>query len=323
MMAAHTPMPRLGSTEWALLGLLSVLWGGSFFFAKIAVAELPPLTLVFGRVGLAALALHPIVVLTGRRVPGTAQAWGAFAIMGLLNNLVPFGLIFWGQTHIGSGVASILNATTPLFTVVVAHLLTCDEKATGGRLLGVLFGMAGVAAMIGPDAVRSLGGGVWGEIAVLGAALSYAFAAVWGRQFRRLGLDPLVSACGQLSASALMALPLALLLDAPWTLQPPHAGTWAALAALALVSTALAYVIFFRILAAAGATGITLVTFLIPISAILLGSVFLGERLEVRHLAGMALIGLGLAAIDGRPWSMVRSCKARRRALAQVPRHVP
>ncbi len=297
----------MGRVEWALLALLSVLWGGSFFFAKVAVAELPPLTLVLARVGLAALALQLVVSLTGRRIPLSAQAWGAFAVMGLLNNLVPFGLIFWGQTHIASGVASILNATTPLFTVIVAHLLTHDEKATGGRLLGILFGIAGVAAMIGPDAVRSFGGGVWGEVAVLGAALSYAFAGVWGRRFRVLGLDPLVSACGQLSASTVLVLPLALLLDRPWALAPPHAATWAAVTGLALASTALAYVIFFRVLAAAGATGIALVTFLIPISAILLSFLFLGERLGTRHLAGMALIGLGLAAIDGRLWRLLRS----------------
>ena len=321
MTATPSPAPpsRVGPREWGLLGFLSVLWGGSFFFAKVAVAELPPLTLVLARVGLAAVALHLIVPLTGRRMPLTAQPWAAFAVMGLLNNLVPFGLIFWGQTRIASGVASILNATTPLFTVVVAHLLTHDEKITGGRLLGILFGIAGVASMIGPDAVRSLGGGVWGEVAVLGAALSYAFAGVWGCRFRALGLAPLVSACGQLSASTVLVLPLALLLDRPWALTAPHATTWAAVAGLALASTALAYVIFFRVLAAAGATGIALVTFLIPVSAILLGSVFLGERLGVRHFAGMGLIALGLAAIDGRLSRPLRSLGMHRASGLPMP----
>lgn len=291
-----------------LLGL-SILWGGSFFFAKIAVAELPPLTLVLGRVALAALALHVVVLLSGRRMPLTREALLAFAIMGVLNNLIPFALIFWGQTRIASGVASILNATTPLFTVVVAHLLTRDEKASGGRLAGVLLGIGGVVVMIGPGAMGPLGrdGAAWGELAVLGAALSYAFAGVWGRRFRALGLDPLVAACGQLSASALLALPVVLLVDAPWTLPAPGGATWMALLALALASTALAYVLFFRVLAVAGATSISLVTFLIPVSAILLGSLFLGERLEVPHLAGMALIGLGLAAMDGRPWRLLRA----------------
>lgn len=205
------------------------------------------------------------------------------------------------QAQIPSGLASILNATTPLFGVVVAHWLTTDEKLTPARLAGVLCGMAGVAVMIGPAALAGLGGDkLLAQLAVLGAALSYAFSGVFGRRFRRLGITPVQSAAGQLTASSLTLLPLALLIDRPWLLQAPPTGALAAVAALALLSTALAYLIFFRLLASAGATNLLLVTFLIPVSAILFGVALLGETIEPRQLAGMALIAAGLAAIDGR-----------------------
>jgi drug/metabolite transporter (DMT)-like permease len=288
----------MGPIEWLPLVVLSVLWGGSFFFNRLALTELRPFTVVLGRVGLAALALHALVLARGLRMPGSPGAWGAFLAMGALNNLVPFSLIVWGQTRIPSGLASILNATTPLWTVVVAHLLTRDERLTRSRLGGVLLGLAGVVVILGPEALLGLSLDVLAELAVLGAALSYAFAGVFGRRFR--ALPPLVTATGQVTGTVLMALPIALAADRPWTLPAPGLVTWGALGGLALLSTALAYVIYFRVLAAAGATNILLVTFLIPVSALLLGSTVLGERLVPRQLAGMALIGLGLAAIDGR-----------------------
>jgi drug/metabolite transporter (DMT)-like permease len=294
----------MGPLEWTLLLLLAVLWGGSFFFGKVALAQLPPFTVVFGRVCLAAVALQLLVVATGNRMPTSPRKWVAFFVMGGLNNLIPFSLIFWGQTRIASGLASILNSTTPLFTVVLAHLLTRDEKLTANRAVGVLFGIVGVAVMIGPDALGGLGGDVYAQLAVLGAALSYAFAGIYGRRFR--DAPPLVTASGQLTASTILMLPV-LLVDQPWTLALPGAQTWAALAGLALLSTALGYVLYFRILAVAGATNLLLVTFLIPVSALVLGMSVLGERFAGRHFAGMALIALGLAAIDGRPFRLARS----------------
>jgi drug/metabolite transporter (DMT)-like permease len=284
--------------DWLLLILLSVVWGGSFFFAKIAVAELPPLSIVLARVTIAAAALHLLVIATGQRMPGGLALWRDFLLMGLLNNAIPFSLIFWGQQEIASGLASILNATTPLFTVLVAHLLTADEKAAPAKLIGVGLGLAGMALMIGLDLMAGFGSHLASELAVLAAALSYAFAGVFGRRFR--GRPPLVVAAGQLSGSSLLILPLALLVDRPWSLAMPSGATWAALIGLALLSTALAYVIFFRILARAGATNLLLVTFLIPVSALLLGVAFLGETVSAHQLLGMLLIGLGLAAIDGR-----------------------
>ncbi|WP_421580030.1 DMT family transporter [Shinella sp. M31] len=298
---ANRPMTTI---EWGLLIALSALWGGSFLFNGILVRELPPLTIVAGRVTLAAVVLWAIVRLSGHAVPRSREVWLAFLGMGVLNNVIPFSLIVWGQTHIASGLASILNATTPLFAVIVAHGMTEDEKMTGGRLVGVLVGFAGVALMIGPSVLSDLGTNVLAQLAVLGAAVSYAFAGIWGRRFRRMGLPPLLPAAGQVTASALIMLPVALVVDRPWTLAVPSQEAWLALFGLAVLATALAYVIFFRILATAGATNLMLVTFLIPVSAILLGALVLGEVLAPKHFAGMALIAVGLAAIDGRVLKM-------------------
>ena len=288
----------MGPVEWALLIVLSLLWGGSFFFAKVAVAEIRPLSLVFCRVGLAALVLLLLVRLSGRRMPSDWKTWRTFFIMGFLNNLLPFSLIFWGQIRIASGLASILNATTPLFAVILAHLLTDDEKLSGNRLSGVLLGIAGVAVMIGPAAFAGFQLQFISQLAVLAAACSYACAGIYGRRFK--GLHPLVTAAGQVSATSVMILLPALIIDQPWLRPQPSLIALGAAVGLALICTALAYLIYFRLLAAAGATNLLLVTLLIPVSAILLGAVILGERLEIRQFGGMLLIGLGLLAIDGR-----------------------
>jgi drug/metabolite transporter (DMT)-like permease len=260
--------------------------------------ELPPLTVALARTGIAALTHWMVIGMSGARWPRDIAILRAFAVMGLLNNVVPFGLIFWGQTHIDSGLAAILNATTPLFTVIVAHVATRDDALTPLRGAGVLVGFLGVTLMVGPDLLREIGANVAAQLSCLGAALSYAVASVYGRRFREQ--PPLVVAGGQLTSSTLILLPLVALVDRPWEIATPRASTIGAVLALAIFSTALAYLIFFRILAAAGATSISLVTFLIPVSAILLGATFLGETLAPRHFAGMAAIGFGLAAIDGR-----------------------
>ena len=288
---------------WLWLLSLSVLWGGSFFFAKVALGELGPFAVVFARVALAALALSLVVPLR-RDAP-----WPAYFAMGFLNNALPFSLIFWGQTEIASGLASILNATTPLFTLVVAHFLTADEKIDRTKIAALLTGLLGVVVLIGPDALTG-GAALCAQAACLAAALSYAFAGVYGRRFRRLGIAPTEAAAGQVTASAVLILPIMLIVDPPWLLPaPPSLVVWLALAGLALLSTALAYVLYFRILEAAGATNLLLVTFLIPVTAILLGALVLGERLEPRHFAGMALIGVGLALIDGRIAGLLRAAK--------------
>jgi len=295
---------------WIWLLSLSVLWGGSFFFAKVAIGELRPFTVVFARVALAALALNLMLSFAGSSLFRRGTPWSTLIAMGILNNLIPFSLIFWGQTEIASGLATILNATTPLFTLVLAHLLTRDEKMNGAKVAALLAGFAGVTLLVGPDFLLGDRAGFWGQIACLGAALSYAFAGVYGRRFQGMGISPMQAAAGQVTTSAVLILPIMLIVDRPWTLAAlPSATVWMALAGLALLSTALAYVLYFRILAAAGATNLLLVTFLIPVIAIPLGAAVLGERLEARHFAGMALIGVGLAAIDGRIAARLRAAK--------------
>jgi drug/metabolite transporter (DMT)-like permease len=290
----------MGAVEWLLLIALSALWGGSFFFVGVAVHAIPPFTLVALRVGLAAFALHVALRLLGLRMPTDRKSLAVFCAMGLLNNMIPFSLIVWGQAHIASGLASILNATTPLFTVVAAHYLTSDEKMTRWRVVGVVVGFSGVLLMVGPEFLQGLGANAVAQIAVLTAAISYAFAGVFGRRVQRLGIPALAAAAGQLTASAALMIPLSMAVDKPWTLSMPSVEVCGAVVSLALFSTALAYILYFRILATAGASNLLLVTFLIPVSAILLGTTILGEQLEPAHFAGMGLIGLGLVAIDGR-----------------------
>ncbi|MCM2396902.1 DMT family transporter [Rhizobium sp. S95] len=293
---------EMAKSEWLMLGALSLLWGGSFLFNGILVKAWPPVTIVTARVGLAAIALWIIVRLAGLAIPRSREAWLAFLGMGILNNVIPFTLIVWGQTHIASGLAAILNATTPLFGVLVAHALTPDEKLTANKVAGLLIGIGGVAVMMGPSVLGHVGNDVWGELAVLGAALSYAFAGVFGRRFKRMGMPPLLPAAGQVTMSAFLLLPVALIVDRPFSLPAPGAEAIAALLGLALLSTAFAYVLFFRILATAGVTNLMLVTILIPPSAVVLSALVLGEQLELRHGLGMVLIALGLVSIDGRLW---------------------
>jgi drug/metabolite transporter (DMT)-like permease len=316
---ASKPMTPL---EWGLLVALSVLWGGSFFFNGIAVKELPTFTVVTSRVALAAVILLAALRLGGTRMRTAPGLWAAFFAMGLLNNAIPFSLIVWGQSHIASGLAAILNATTPLFTVIVASL-TAHEKLTAGRAAGVVVGLIGVAVMTGADALRALGADVAAQLACLAAALSYAFAGVFGRRFRTMGVTAMETAAGQLTASSVVLLPVTLVLDKPWTLAAPSVAAIAALIGLAALSTALAYVLYFRILATAGATNLLLVTFLIPVSAIILGIAFLDEVLRPKHLLGMALIGCGLAAIDGRLWNRLAANHGRSRPANDGPLSPP
>jgi len=296
--------------EWGMLLALSLVWGGSFFFVGVAVKELPPLTIVALRVSLAALILWACAPALRLVMPRRREVVIAFLGMGLMNNVIPFCLIVWGQTQLASGLASILNATTPLFTVLAGHFLTRDERLTPLRAAGALCGFFGVAALIGPQLVEGLGGGVLAELAILGAATSYALASLFGRRFRRLGVSPIATATGQVTASSLMLVPIALLVDHPWTLPLPSVATCAAIAGIASLSTALAYILYFRILAGAGATNVVLVTLLAPVSSILLGAIFLHEHLEPRHFIGLALIGIGLACIDGRLVQALRIAKS-------------
>jgi len=305
---------KMGPAEWGMLLILSVVWGGAFFFYKLLDdAGLPPFTIVLGRVGVAALALLPIVVLTGRSIPRSPRIWGALFVLGATNNLIPFTLIILGEKQIDSGLASVFNATTPIFTAVIAQILTRDEKLTPGRIAGIVLGIIGVVLLMGPTVLRGFNLTSAAQLACVGAAIVYGFGAVYARRFAALGLDPLVLATGQLCASALLALPLCLVLEHPWAaLHALGATTWLAWLGLALPSTALAFVLYFRILAKAGATNAASVTFLVPVSAVLLGTFVLHERLAPTTIAGMLVIFLGLAVLDGRIVALVRG---RRRLL--------
>ena len=291
--------PAMSASTWGLLILLGAIWGASFFFARIAVAEVPPLALVLLRVSIAAAALQIYLAVAGPSFAGALPYAGRFFALALLNNVIPFSLIFAGQTQMGAGLASVLNATTPFWTLILAQLLTPDERLSPNKIAGIVLGIAGTAVMVGPGVVAGLGGPVWAKMALIGAALSYGFALILTRR-SFTGIAPPLIATGQLTAATIIMLPVVFFYDGPSALIAGSAGVWASILALALISTAFAYIVYFRIIATAGATNASLVTLLVPVSAMLLGATFLGERLETFELAGMALIGAGLVVIDGR-----------------------
>ncbi len=291
---------QMNSKDWALLVLLSLLWGGAFFFAAISVKEIPPLILVFLRVSIAAFTLLIYLLFSAEQFPRGKSIWLAFFIMGMLNNLIPFSLLFWAQTSISSGLASIINATTPIFSILVAHFALTDEKLTINRLLGVVLGIMGVVVLFGTTAIGKNDIATLGIIACLGAALSYGFASVFGRRFKKMGVTPTQTAFGQLTGTSIMMLPIIFIFEAPFSLVLPSHNAIFSVIILAVASTAFAYLIFFRLLASVGAVNVALVTLLVPVSAIILGALFLDEQLELRHYLGMALILSGLIAIDGR-----------------------
>ncbi len=298
MPAPSKLQPAISPAVWGMLMLLGLLWGASFFFARIAVREVPPLMLVLLRVVIAAAALHLYLLGKGEWRRFREQSFAPFILLGLLNNAIPFSLLFIGQTKLGAGLAAILNALVPFWTVIAANFLTADEKFTANKIAGILLGVAGAAVIVGPSAISGLGAPLWAKLAVVGAGFSYAFASIYAKRFK--SVPPIVTATGQLTASSLIMLPAAFLAHGPWSPLAVTPPVWLAILALALASTSLAYIIFFRIAAAAGATIVSLVTLLVPVSAIMLGTVFLGESLSFAELAGMALIGLGLVIIDGR-----------------------
>ena len=289
---------HISAAAWLMLVGLGLLWGGSFFFAGVAVKHVPPFTLAFLRFALAALALH--VFIAGRYgiYDVLRTRWRAFLVLGLFNNALPHSMIFLGQTEIGAGLASILNATTPIWTVIVAHLMTEDEKLTGSKIAGTLIGLAGTVVLFSPQLSVGASVPLWAMALPLVAAISYGFAAVWSRQFR--GVAPPVTAAGQLTASTLIILPVVLLHDVTGSLPIPPIDAIGAVLALALLSTAFAYILYFRLISMAGATNASLVTLLVPPSAILLSTIFLGERVGTEDWVGLGLIMLGLVVLDGR-----------------------
>jgi drug/metabolite transporter (DMT)-like permease len=310
------PMIRsqMNRSDWLIMAALALIWGSAFFFISVAVHAVQPLTYVWLRLTIAASGLWLFLWWKGESIALPRSVWGSILLLAILNNALPFALFGWGQTHIASGLASILNATTPIWGVVVAHLFTHDERMTPRKIAGVMLGFGGVATMIGPALLSDIGTNGLAQLACVAASLSYAFAAVWARRFKRMGLPPMTVTTGQLTAGALVMLPIAFTLDRPWNAAFPGIGPLAAISALALVCTAFAYVLYFKLIDRAGATNALLVTLLVPPTAILLGALFLGEHLALQDILGLALIALGLAAIDGRLLSLLRPSRLPRAA---------
>jgi drug/metabolite transporter (DMT)-like permease len=295
---------RMTAREWGLLAFLSLLWGGAFFMSAVALKEVTPVALAFLRVSLAALALGLASWTMDLRFPRRLAEWRAFAALALVGNAAPFVLLYWAQTQITGGLASILNAMTPVFTIILAHIATRDEKIDLRRFIGVLAAVAGVATIVGPSALDH-GGQLWPEIAVLAAACCYATASVYGKRFR--AYPPMTTSLAQLLVGSLLLLPLMLIEGPPFRGASPSMVTLACIVGLGLFSTALGFIIYFRILSRAGAANAALVTLLVPVSAILLGALILGDTLVARQYAGLALIAIGLLIIDGRLLAYLRA----------------
>ncbi|KZY64888.1 MULTISPECIES: DMT family transporter [unclassified Oleiphilus] len=297
--------------DWAILIGLSVLWGGSFLFNEFTLPDFSPTTTTWLRVTIAAACLWTLAFVRKVPIPSSPRFWVAIALMGLLNNAIPFSLIVWGQQEIDSGLASILNATTPLFTILVAGIFLSDERISPTKLSGVVFGFVGVVIMIGTDQITqintSISPSTLAQFAILGAALCYAIATVFGRRFKAMNVNVIVIAAAQTSLASLWLIPVCISFDGFSELQVATHTAWLAVLALGVLSTALAYIGYFAVLSSAGATNLSLVTFMVPVSAIFLGWLIIGEQLSTSHYLGMLCIALGLGTIDGRPLKAIRT----------------
>lgn len=294
-----SPQKTISPRAWAELILLGVIWGGSFLSIRIALDEIPVVTLVLHRCGWAALVLWAAVLLMRLPVPRDPRVWGAFLVMGLLNNVIPFGLMAWGQLHIETGLTSILNAATAVFGVIVAAMIFADERLTARKALGVTLGFLGVATAIGLEQFASFDLRSTAQLAVLAGTVSYAFASAWAR-LHLSGLPPQVAAAGMLTGSTLFLAPAALLIDGTPALSL-ETGTWISIAYFSLIATAGAYLLYYRVLGLAGSGNLMLVTLIIPPVAIVLGAWVLGEALKPQAYAGFALLAAGLLILNGKP----------------------
>ena len=288
-----------------MLLALAAVWGGSFFFVEVALREVGPFTVVLHRVFWAVPALGAVLWWKGLRPANSVKTWAAYFVMGALNNAIPFTLIVWGQTQIEGGLASILNATTAVLGAVVAGILLTDERLSARKIAGAALGLAGVAAIMGPSAVSGLDLRNLGQLAILGAALSYSFASVWGKVALK-GNPPEVNAFGMVTASVFIMIPLALSIEGTPKLDL-SLSVWASLIGIAWLATALAYLLYFGVLVRAGAANLMLVTLMIPPFAVGLGWAFLDESLGIEAIIGFLLIALGLAITDGRILSKLRA----------------
>jgi drug/metabolite transporter (DMT)-like permease len=284
--------------NFLLLIFLACLWGPSFLFIKVAVGEIPPLTLVTGRVGLAALILYIILRLQQRNLPGFGPIWKHFAVVGFFSNALPFVLFSWGEQYIDSALASILNGTTPLFTALLAHFFISDERLNATKLIGIAVGFGGLVLLIAPslgDGAHTAGGGL---LAITLAAACYGIAMVYTRKNLRK-LPPLVGPTAQLLMATLYMMPLAFWFEQPFSRTLPGWPALGSLLGLSMLGTALAFVIYYRLLEITGATYVAMVTYLSPVIGVILGVVILNERLGWNTYAGFTLILLGVMVVNG------------------------
>lgn len=284
--------------EWSLLILLAAIWGSSFPFTKAAVTEITPMTLIFSRMFIASLFLLLILLITRQRFPLGVKRWGTFFVMAFLNSVLPFNLIAWGLQYIDSSLGSILNATTPIFSVILVHLLTREDQLTGNRISGVVVGWIGILVLFGAGSFNSSDNSLWGRLAILGAAVSYALGAIYSRN--KIKDIPQISAtAGIIIAASIISGAGALVFEDPIHLHPGFSSITSAVS-LGILCTGSAYLIYYRLLASTGSTNVLLVTFLIPFSSTLLSIGFLGERLSLNTVSGALLLFSGLLIIDGR-----------------------
>jgi drug/metabolite transporter (DMT)-like permease len=283
--------------EIGLLLLLSLIWGSSFTLIKVAIPTIPPFTMVAARVTIAAILLIVIARAQGHALPGRGSMWAAFFVQGLLQSALPFTLISWGEMHIASGLAGVLNATPPMFVLAIAMMTGRGRQAISSRkIIGVTLGLAGAIVTMGADAVSGIGTAApLAQAAVLCASLCYALAPIWGQRFS--GLPAIVTAAGAMSCAAALMAPTAAAIERPWTLPPPPASAIAAVITLAIICTALAMVIYFRLIHTLGPLGTTSGSYLRAGFAVALGTVWLGEHFTWSSLAGMALILAGVVTV--------------------------
>lgn len=281
---------------WLVLLLLGAIWGASYMFIKVGVAEIPPFAFVEGRLLIASLALCAVIFLRGETIPRTRRAWVPLMAMGIFNGVIPYTMITWGETHITSGLAAILTAAMPLFTILLAHIWTRDERMTLIRLIGVLIGFVGVVVVFLPELRHGLQVEFWGQFAVIVAAASYAIATLVARKYLN-GVSHVMASTGQMASAALMMLPLSLVFDAPWNLRP-SLPAFVSLLTLALLGTSFAYVLYYWLVEHTGATRTSLVTYLIPVFGVFWGVIMLSEKVELEALLGLGLIIGGVLLVN-------------------------
>lgn len=303
----------LSSKAWGLMILLWFCWGGSFFYGHIALTAVPPVTMVFCRVFIGFLFLLPILYLWRVQIPRGAKVWRGMAIMAIFNTALPFSLIAFGLTRVSSSLGGILNATVPMWTAALAHFATRDEKLTVPKAVGIVTSLLGVVILIGmkdsmvapviaghsPPEASPLWDG-FAKLAFVAATACYAISGVYGKRFKTMGVEPIFAATAQLLIASVILLPLMIFIDRPWQLPRPSMAAVASLLALGIIATGLAYILYYRILAMAGATNVALVTYLVPVSATLLGVLVLGESFSGFTMVGIGIIALGLIILDGR-----------------------